>query len=62
MTTRETLHRKFDIAYLLGKEKVSFQKYPAICELEVCHGVNLGDACKTETVANTFTHYIAESE
>ena len=59
---REMLCRKFDIAYLLGKEKLSFRKYPAICELEVCHGVNLGYAYKTDTAAKTFTHYIAESE
>ena len=58
---REKLRCKFDIAYLLAKE-LSFRKYPAICELEVRHGVNLGSAYKTETAAKTFTHYIAESE
>ena len=42
---REMLRRKFDIAYLLGKEKFSFRKYPAICELEVHHGVNLRSIC-----------------
>ena len=59
---RETLRRKFDVAYLLGKKKLSFRKYPAICELEVHHGVNLGSAYKTESAAKTFTHYVAESE
>ena len=59
---RETLRRKFDIAYFLAKEKLSFRKYPAVCELEARHGVNLGSAYKTETAGKTFTHYIAESQ
>ena len=56
------LRRMFDIAYLLGKEKLSFRKYPAICEVKVRHGVNLGSAYKMETASKMFTHYIAESE
>ena len=59
---RETLRRMFDIAYLLGKEKLSFLKYPAICEVKVRHGVNLGSAYKMETASKMFTDYIAESE
>ena len=59
---RDTLRQLFDIAYFLAKEKLSFRKYPAICELEVRHGVKLGSAYKTETAAKSFTHYIAESQ
>ena len=59
---RETLRRKFDIAYFLAKEKLSFRKYPAVCELKARHGVNLGSAYKMETAGKTFTHYIAESQ
>ena len=59
---REILCRKFNIAFFLAKEKLSFRKYPAICELEVYHGVNLGSAYKTEAAPKAFTHYIAESQ
>ncbi len=45
-------------------KEVSFQKYPAICELEERHGVNLGSGyqTETETAAKSFTHYIVESQ
>ena len=59
---RENLGRKFDIAYVLAKEKLPFRKYPAICELEEHHGVKLGSAYKTEIAAKEFAHFIAESK
>ena len=34
---RIRLQFKFDITYVVAKERLSFQKYPAICELEACH-------------------------
>ena len=36
----EKLCHKFDIAYFVAIEKLSFRKYPQICELEARHGVN----------------------
>ena len=46
----------------MAREKLSFRKFPAFCELETRHGINLGSAYKTETSAKTFTHFIAESQ
>ena len=59
---RVVLRRKFDIVYVLAREKLSFRKFPAVCELEARHGVNLGLAYKTETSAKAFTHFIAASQ
>ena len=36
------LRRKFDIAYFVAQEKLSFRKYPRLCELEARHGVAIG--------------------
>ena len=36
---KEQLKRKFDIAYFLAIEKLSFAKFPQLCKLEVHHGV-----------------------
>ena len=43
-TTQKRMEKKFDITYMLMKENMAFTKYPAIYELEVRHGVNLGHA------------------
>ena len=56
------MKRKFDICYVMAKESLRFRKYPALHELEERHGVDLGFAYKTEVSAQTFTHYIAESQ
>ena len=40
---KEQLKRKFDIAYFLAIEKLSFSKFPQLCELESHHGVSIGD-------------------
>ena len=61
-TVQERMKRKFDICYVLAKESLSFSKYPAIHELEERHGADLGFAYKTDVSAQTFTHYIAESQ
>ena len=59
---RARMKRKFDICYVMAKESVSFRKYPALHELEERHSVDVGFAYKTEVSAQTFTHYIAESQ
>ena len=58
---REQLRRKFDIAYFLAIEKLSFRKYPRLCELEAHHGVSIGNSYTNEIVGKTFSHYIAQS-
>ena len=44
----------------MARKKVSFRKFPAFCELETRHGVNLGSAYTTETSDKAFTHFITE--
>ena len=61
-TVKGHIKRKFDICYMMAKESRSFRKYPALHELEKHHGVDLGFAYKTGVYAQTFTHYIAESQ
>ena len=51
-TERKThLRHKFDIAYFLAMEKISFHKFPGICELEAQHSVSIGNSCITEAAA-----------
>ena len=54
--------QEFDICYVMADESLSFRKYPALHELEEHHGVDLGFAYNTEVSAQTFIHYIAESQ
>ena len=35
------LRHKFDIAYFIAREKLSFRKYPQLVKLEAKHGVNM---------------------
>ena len=54
-TTKKRMERKFEICYLLAKENMSFRTYPtSIYELEVKHGVNLGQAYKTKDSARQY--------
>ena len=52
---------KFDIAHFVATGKLSYLKYPQICELERHHGVDLGTSYNNESAGKTFVHYIAES-
>ena len=56
------LRHKFDIAYWLAVEKISFKKFPSICDLETRHGVSIGTTYTTETAAKSFTGYIAQAQ
>ena len=56
------LRHKFNIAYWLAVEKISFWKFPSICYLETRHGVNVGTTYTTETAAKSFTGYIAQAQ
>ena len=55
------LKRKFDIAYLVATESMSFLKCPVICELEKKHGLDIGVSYTNERSGRTFVHYIAEA-
>ena len=41
---KKKLRRKFDIAYFVASEQLSFTKYSGICDLETRHGVDLDSA------------------
>jgi len=55
------LRRKFDIAYLVATESMSFLKYPVICELEKKHGLDIGVSYTNKCSGRTFVHYTAEA-
>jgi len=56
------LKHKFDIAYWLAVEKVSFRKFSSICNLETQHGVNIGTSHTTETATKSFTSQAQRNE
>ena len=58
---KKTLKVKFDIAYFVATQHLSFANYPALCELESKHGVGVGIAYHNENAGKTFCHYIVES-
>ena len=36
------IRMKFDTAYFIAIEQMSYQKYPKLCQLQIKHGSNLG--------------------
>lgn len=59
---KDRMRKKFDICYVMAKERMAFRKYPALHDLESRHGVDLGTAYKTKDSARSFTHYIADTQ
>ena len=55
----ETTKRKFDIAYMITKQNMTFSKMAPLCELHERHGVNLGNGYKNEKACATFVDYIS---
>ena len=51
--------RKFDIAYMIVKEKMAFTKMQPLCNLEERHGIKLGSGYKNDQACATFVEYIA---
>ena len=58
---RQTLGVKFDIAHFVAIQQLAFTNYPALCELEAKHGVDVGTAYRNQNAGKTFCHFIAES-
>ena len=54
------LNRKFEIAYFLCKENLSFTKMAPLCAMEEKHGVDLGSGYKNDKACSTFVEYITE--
>lgn len=57
---RKTLRVKFDIAHFVATQHLAFVNYPALCQLESKHGVEIGTAYRNENAGKTFCHFIAE--
>ena len=56
------LRVKFDIAYFIAREKMSFSKYLKLSKLEAKHGVPVGTAYTNDVAGKTFIHYVAEAK
>ena len=54
--------KKFDMSYVIGKEKLVFTKMKPIWELEESHGVNLGVGYKNNHACATFVSFIAKKK
>ena len=59
---QDRIRNKFDLCYFLAKEGLAFKKFPALCDLEVKHKVDLGHSYRTPPSARQFTHYIAQAQ
>ena len=60
--TEARVKRKFDIAFFICKENLSFLKMGSLCELQTRHGVDLGEGYKNNKACTEFAHYIAEDQ
>ena len=61
-SAEEKMKKRFDIAYWLCKEKLSFSKMTSLCEIEIRHGVDLGTGYKNNQACASFVHYIAKEQ
>ena len=52
--------KKFEVAYFVAKEELSFLKYPAILKLEEMHGVDVGQANRNDKNCAEFIDYIGK--
>ena len=61
-TTRQRMKRKFDVAYMIVKENLSFTKIKAACELEERHGTELGQGYKNDRACAALVEFIAREQ
>ena len=61
-TTQARIKRKFDIAYMIAKENMSFTKMKAVCALEERHGADLGEGYKNDRGCSVFVEFIARDQ
>ena len=50
------LKRKFELAYFLWKQNLSFTKMAPLCTLEEKHGAELGSGYKNDKACATFSN------
>lgn len=60
--SKQTLQRKFEVAYFICKENLAFTKMAPLCELQAKHGVELGTGYKNNQACAVFIEYIAEKQ
>ena len=51
---------KFEVAYFVAKEELPLSKYPQLLNLEEKHGVDLGNAYRSDKSCNMFIAHIGE--
>lgn len=57
--SKQRTKRKFEISFVIAKEKLAFTKMKALCSLEERHGVDLGPGYRNDHACSTFIEYIA---
>ena len=58
--TENRIKKKFDVAYLMAKEGIAFNKMKALCKLQERHGVDLGETYKNDQACAIFVDFIAQ--
>jgi hypothetical protein len=61
-STRDKIKRKFETAYVIVKENLSFSKMKSICQLEERHGADLGKEYQNDKGCATFVEFIAKEQ
>ena len=56
--TRTRMKRKFEIAYLITKEKMPFKKMKSLCDLEEQHSVDIRGSYRNGHACATFVEFI----
>lgn len=56
------MKHRFEICYMMAKESMAFLKYPSLCALAECQGLDLGSSYRRSDCASLFTHFIAEGQ
>ena len=56
----EKTKRKFEVAYFIAKDELSFKKYEKIINLEEIHGVSMGEAYRNDKSCGEFIDYLGK--
>ena len=60
-TSIMNIKQKFEMTYVIAKEKLTFAKMKPICELVECHGADLGSEYQNDKACATFIEFIYSS-
>ena len=55
--SKQQVKRKFEVSYVIAREKLAFTKMKALCSLEERHGVDLGPGYRNDHACATFVEY-----